>query len=738
MAEATEGGGEGHGGKVSLKQQLFGNVPNQIFRLIRRGTGVPFRQKIAAGKGIRSLTTFKDLDRVVPFKPLLTGNDLMWNLEKDWEGIGLTGEHPSRQESLDQMNINIAELYYSDKEKDNLKQSLGPFTSSQGIKKEGDLTASGTDSEKINDKNFRVIIRDKPVEFPFHLPTEEEIMWPEVIREISYTANGKKIQENDVKVNLSDGTLYYEEKQGNVIRRVSVEEQEKKIQRSYKVCFFGTQGARRLKQLINEDINKIINDALQERLKGVVDVNQKSILMVTSNEIRTVYETLLADIINEYTGDEKFDDNHRSAFDGGGSVAGIPNKIKQRIDSEIVGNKKLKPDRVHYFHTYNQIKRIKPQDIPELQSVSLATKNKDIYCTFERRGARKNSNPGRVGYEADWGLDCNGWPLEVANDVYEFVFEEDYDPETNHLKTKKIRFEPGSVLIDIFEREEDIKHNNKVLRELKKKPENRNLSDEQIRGSNETEFREPTKVRLVPLKFIEQMDPLETICYINAHIDSMRDDLRDGRYHKHSISLNEVLLAELHSSKFGVPIIDELIQDIRHHTSEKLDDKGEPVTPGVPLDIELLKQGIHAKALIRPNIFERNGTIKVKAGLEEYENLQKTLVETISPTHLNPAFDFRALELLHHTQGLSTLNTIHMGRKLYYETQDNTTHSDKPTITTRGAALYIVHKVIEEIRQWDEIQRMFAEIGEETHGYDIGPNLERWGKQLTRNPFRPF
>jgi hypothetical protein len=116
---------------------------------------------------------------------------------------------------------------------------------------------------------------------------------------------------------------------------------------------------------------------------------------------------------------------------------------------------------------------------------------------------------------------------------------------------------------------------------------------------------------------------------------------------------------------------------------------------------------------------------------------------TMRPTHINPAFDMRA-----------TTKDKHMGRRYYYDLQENVSRSLKPTITTRGAALYILHRVIEETKYWGGtndprragVIEVLEEIGKRISGYDIGPNmgyeeggekLKGWGRSLPINPFRP-
>jgi len=113
----------------------------------------------------------------------------------------------------------------------------------------------------------------------------------------------------------------------------------------------------------------------------------------------------------------------------------------------------------------------------------------------------------------------------------------------------------------------------------------------------------------------------------------------------------------------------------------------------------------------------------------------------VTTTHILPAFDLRA-------KG----KTRHIGKKYYYELQEHIFRGQslEPTIGTRGAAMYILHRVIEESKYWGGtgdpekagVVELLQAIGEITDGFDIGPNMgpefEGWGKDLTNNPFRPL
>ena len=287
-----------------------------------------------------------------------------------------------------------------------------------------------------------------------------------------------------------------------------------------------------------------------------------------------------------------------------------------------------------------------------------------------RDGEREDS-------ESDWGLDKNGYSLEVADSNYTF---------------NGVSIPEGTVLLDVFD----------------------------------TRIPEARR-RRVPLEFTDFCDLLDMATWTYVQFDAYRDDLRDGRYHKNSLSVMENIL-RLNQTKtdyleFG-PSNFNLNQElyVAPHTTD-------------------FRTTDHMSTTMRLNRDNNN-----------QPNRPQQVDIKITPTHLNPAFDLRARRLD------LQIARKHIGRKLYYDLQENTAEDDNfnksPMISTRGAALYILARVIEDVKYWDEAIALLDAIGEQTHGFDIGPNLQgreerasdgtidvqfgRWGKALTYNPFKPI
>lgn len=229
--------------------------------------------------------------------------------------------------------------------------------------------------------------------------------------------------------------------------------------------------------------------------------------------------------------------------------------------------------------------------------------------------------------------------------------------------------------------------------------------------------------RDVPANFTRDCDLLDVTAWMYASWDARRDDLRDGRHHE-CITVMDRIMTEL---------------EIKGHPQTMKRIEAGKQAGDSEIDSEKIKMRLN----------------KLPAGSTEQSYRPASdpdFVEiTMKPTHINPAFDMRA-----------TAKDKHMGRRLYYDVQENVVKSKKPTITSRGAALYILHRVIEETKYWGGgmspgkagVMEVLEAIGNKISGYDIGPNMELkievdangeikdvkrpgWGRSLPTNPFKP-
>ncbi|MBI1935865.1 hypothetical protein HYS31_05480 [Candidatus Woesearchaeota archaeon] len=297
-------------------------------------------------------------------------------------------------------------------------------------------------------------------------------------------------------------------------------------------------------------------------------------------------------------------------------------------------------------------------------------------------------------WEQGIGLDENGYPLEVGDG--EMDFTERIDLGDGKFKTKTYKLNKGEVLLDRY-----LALVPKDSRRYRAIPEDHR--------------------RMAPEDFIADCDLMDWATWAHVHYDSWRDDLRDARYHNKSITVMDRIMRELKNPYFSI-----------NEKRRKGLKYGE--------NFWTSRNVSQSDAVIKLNKLPPGSTEEEKrpSGDPDFVKMK------MKASHLNPAFDTRA-------KG----NDIHLGRVFYYDVQDHCEQSPYPTITTRGAALYILHRVIEESKYWGGknqdisqgyrgvIETLLA-ISKVTEGYDIGANMGRpeahypgWGKPLPRNPFKP-
>jgi hypothetical protein len=186
--------------------------------------------------------------------------------------------------------------------------------------------------------------------------------------------------------------------------------------------------------------------------------------------------------------------------------------------------------------------------------------------------------------------------------------------------------------------------------------------------------------------------------YAEIEWDNFRDDLRDGRYHKNSLTIYDYSPEML--NEIGI-------------SEEKLDQK--------KIDVELIKKikGYSMKVT-------RDGNKKW-----DYDGIR-------TPTNLNPAFDKRAL----HSNIFAVWKWP--GRIYYYtwSVTDNIDSDILPVdhdahISTRGLSMYIIFKVLGGTLWLKDAQRILTEIGKTTEGFDYGPRnyAQEWPKDPTSLDF---
>lgn len=401
---------------------------------------------------------------------------------------------------------------------------------------------------------------------------------------------------------------------------------------SYKVAYFGT--AKQFSPDLTTDFDAYFDSVVRSISGLATSDEEKAKMTYIVKKYRRATQIALVRT-EEYM--KQFEEKHRSFMSSLSATKGAETTLLTRTLE-----RRMEPKWVQYRHTFRIIKS--------------SAREKLIAQGFRKRPE-----------EIDYGLDENGWPLEVAEKDYVYVRQ---NPEGSIVEE---RIPEGTVLIDVF--------NNRMKRRVPNTDE-----------------------------YTEYCDLLDMSVWVYVHYDAFRDDLRDGRYHDNSLSIMENVLPRIPIEylKFDHTNLEQPISNKTNHTKTIMNLNA----PGKPHQVEW----------------------------------------SVKPTHLNPAFDLRR------DPKYRSKRDLHVGRMYYYELQEHCFNpeymSKNSTMTTRGAAMWILARIIERAKYWDQTVQLLEQIGGQISGYDIGPNLQvrvtadekgerkaepqRWGKTLSRNPFTPI
>ncbi len=314
--------------------------------------------------------------------------------------------------------------------------------------------------------------------------------------------------------------------------------------------------------------------------------------------------------------------------------------------------------------------------------------------------------------ELGYGLDENGYPLEINPTTGEVLIDRwwnELGQNKWHLKT--IALKPGGadvlkkhlgVDVEYFEGkgdEDDIDQDETKLRA-------------KIIGNPSRPIR-----KIKDERFHGRVDLLELGHIIYSYWDSVRDDLRDGRFHPHSKSVADYVIEASggFDEQLGAPY------PKGWYTARS---KGIGVTRRgtIPLGPTGINIDVSKKEVLRdaiPKIFEkvpeeeraikRDYRMKMADGsFSPPEENGKIVLATRKPSKYNPAFDRRA----------ENIEYVHWGRMYYYEWisyVNRWSENPFPHISTRGIALFIAHLVATDVWNYKD-----AEDALEGNKFDYG------------------
>lgn len=382
--------------------------------------------------------------------------------------------------------------------------------------------------------------------------------------------------------------------------------------------------------------------------------------------------------------------------------------IKSGLDSTnrlVTAAESIRPDidKIRFCHTYKIIRQVRSVKDDR-------TGNRQTF--YFKDDSKYSGNKFKRKEEQSPGLDENGWPLEV-------------DPNT------------GEVLLDRWWKE--IGKNEWQLRTIANKTGGPEVLKQELgidvikRKGNIISFSgTPNRtVRIIPPEWIGDLDPLDHMMFIENEWDSFRDDFRDGRFHPHSKTSMDYIIAGTKgitpSLQINYPIntpdhkVRINFRPIYNTDADKPigEDEGKGIIVGE------IRSDITTEQIPED---ERKVTRIYDLELCDSENPKK--VKTLKwqvrkPTPFDPAFDRAALPL--------PSDFVHWGRMLYYETTDGINRWSEnpfPHITSRGIAKYLIDLTIRRTFSFEHARNTLK--GKE---WDFG--VRHYGRPFITDPLGP-
>lgn len=295
-------------------------------------------------------------------------------------------------------------------------------------------------------------------------------------------------------------------------------------------------------------------------------------------------------------------------------------------------------------------------------------------------------------------LDENGMPLEVDSDGTVLLDKWWWEIGENEWQMKRIKDKGDDKIIEKIDR----------MKALGK----------------------ARAIRKIDPDFVNYLDILEMATYISNEWDTFRDDLRDGRHHPWSKTSDDYVIS-IEGFGMYVPYQVRKIRFPMRYIGGNCN----------PIDLSNTNQYSYIKA--KPELFETNEfeppdekninrrfRMKLLDGRfyptdemlrdDPYANARE-------PTHLNPAFDRRAINF--------AAGWIHWGRMYYYEWPDGVnrwSENPYPHISTRGISKYIIHRILNDAFYYKQAVKDI----EDSVGYDIGIRRPLLKGDFLKNPLQ--
>jgi len=426
------------------------------------------------------------------------------------------------------------------------------------------------------------------------------------------------------------------------------------------------------KELIDSFCERTLNyyrEKYKDELKG--NKKDKDLEKSIDSNVRKVTEALkivFAELFNEMGDNEK---NFRDNHDYVLSYYNTEAEdLKSTLNSYSISNYSRLWSKIECQHTYRIISQTKWEDTDGKERILGDNGSGDHFQQWK-------------DWEVEFGKDMHGMPLEVGDD--------------------------GTILLDKWEQ--------KIYDNRQKyygEPENptRRLGHGRpphIRKLTKKEFKHCT----------EEIDLLKKYYYINNEWDAFRDDLRDGRYHTKSLLSYDYVLAN-QSEK-----IEYADGRKKQLYPETLDPKGFSFGELAWKNLDKAENWKKSQEFV-DNVKSYVMKLRYYKGGKE-ENAYVTGQRT--PIHFMPSFDKRCWE--------TARNWKHPGTRFYY---GNTEFRDPDILppgqqahmSSRGISMYMIDRVLREMKFVEHARKVFKRISKDTHGFDYGPRI--YGTKFPKDP----
>ena len=407
---------------------------------------------------------------------------------------------------------------------------------------------------------------------------------------------------------------------------------------------------------------------------------------------------------------QKYEKQHADKL---GLIYGKLEEVKSFAEN-TVENLRPKADWIRFPHTY---KIIKPVRLKE-------THGPHHSIIFETENFAEEVRSGRINFrmlddEVEFGKDENGLPLEVQK------VGVTNPADVNRLNVWELKpvtpNEPGVWIVLTDKWWKELSLNGWHKKTILGKPGGKRIwTNKVVNGVKKH------GIRIVPEGFIGDIGYIDKVSFISNETDAFRDDYRDGRYHPHSKSMMDYLIASTEGKIPTKPLnykVDTTDSKTRIFFRPIYYQSG-------PNKGQINKKGgnyiMTGEKITETNIpnDEREVT-RLYTMKTEFLELNKKMKNAVrKPTHLNPAMDRVALD---HTY-------IHWGRMLYYETPDGIdkwSENPFPHVTTRGLAKYLIDLTLRKSYRFSEAR----EILRQNHNWDYG--VRHYGEPYILDPLGP-